>query len=66
VTLTPREAEVLALMSTGAGNGDISRRLVIAEATVKSHVKHVLRKIGATNRAQAISIYLGAALERPA
>ncbi|HEX3829386.1 MAG TPA: helix-turn-helix transcriptional regulator [Sporichthyaceae bacterium] len=66
VALTRREAEVLALMSTGAGNGEISRRLVITEATVKSHVKHVLRKLGATNRAQAVSIYLGAAIDRPA
>jgi DNA-binding CsgD family transcriptional regulator len=66
VTLTRREAEVLALMSTGAGNGEISRRLVITEATVKSHVKHLLRKLGAANRAQAVSIYLGAAIDRPA
>ena len=56
--LTSREVEVLALMATGATNERIAQRLVIATETVKTHVKRVLRKLGADNRAEAISIYL--------
>lgn len=55
VPLTEREAEVLDLMVTGATNQAIADRLVITEGTVKSHVKHILRKYGAVNRAQAIA-----------
>lgn len=55
VDLTEREAEVFALMVTGASNQEIADRLVITEGTVKSHVKHILRKYGAVNRAQAIA-----------
>ena len=57
--LTPREAEVLTLMVAGAKNGAIAEKLVITEGTVKSHVKHILRKLGAVNRSQAIAHYLG-------
>lgn len=59
VELTEREAEVFELMATGATNQDIADRLVITEGTVKSHVKHILRKYGAINRAQAIAWALG-------
>lgn len=55
VQLTEREAEVFELMVTGATNQAIADRLVITEGTVKSHVKHILRKYGAINRAQAIA-----------
>jgi DNA-binding CsgD family transcriptional regulator len=55
VELTEREAEVLELMMTGATNQAIADRLVITEGTVKSHVKHILRKYGAVNRAQVIA-----------
>lgn len=55
VELTDRESEVLHLMVTGASNNQIADRLVITEGTVKSHVKHILRKYGAVNRAQAIA-----------
>ena len=55
VDLTDREAEVFSLMVTGATNQAIAERLVITEGTVKSHVKHILRKYGAVNRAQAIA-----------
>jgi len=55
VELTERESEVLRLMVTGASNHDIADQLVITEGTVKSHVKHILRKYGAVNRAQAIA-----------
>ncbi|ODR22074.1 LuxR C-terminal-related transcriptional regulator [Mycolicibacterium porcinum] len=55
VELTERESEVLRLMITGASNHEIADQLVITEGTVKSHVKHILRKYGAVNRAQAIA-----------
>ena len=57
-SLTRREMEVLALMAAGANNGAIARELVIAEGTAKSHVKHILRKLGAANRAEAVARYL--------
>jgi DNA-binding NarL/FixJ family response regulator len=56
--LTRRELEVLALMAAGANNAGIAERLVIAEGTVKSHVKHILRKLRAANRAEAVARYL--------
>jgi len=59
--LTAREKEVLELMVVGATNGAIAEQLVITEGTVKSHVKHILRKLGAVNRSQAIARYLGIA-----
>jgi DNA-binding NarL/FixJ family response regulator len=55
VELTDRESDVLELMVTGATNQAIADKLVITEGTVKSHVKHILRKYGAVNRAQAIA-----------
>jgi DNA-binding CsgD family transcriptional regulator len=58
--LTPRELAVLELMVAGAKNRAIAEELVITEGTVKSHVKHILRKLGAVNRSQAIAHYLGA------
>ncbi|MEV4421245.1 LuxR C-terminal-related transcriptional regulator [Patulibacter sp. NPDC049589] len=56
--LTARELEVLGLMATGATNARIAQQLVISDATVKSHVKRILRKLRAGNRAEAISRYL--------
>jgi len=52
--LTPREAEVLALIADGAGNREIARHLVIGVSTVKSHVNAIFAKVGARDRAQAI------------
>jgi DNA-binding CsgD family transcriptional regulator len=56
--LTPREIEVLSLMAAGATNALIARELFISEGTVKSHVKRILRKLNASNRAEAVSRYL--------
>jgi DNA-binding CsgD family transcriptional regulator len=56
--LTRREAQVLALLAQGATNAQIGERLVISAGTVKSHVRHILRKLGAANRAEAVSRWL--------
>lgn len=57
--LTARERDVAELIARGFDNAAIARDLVIAEGTVKSHVKAVLRKLGAANRAEATAILLG-------
>jgi LuxR family transcriptional regulator, regulator of acetate metabolism len=56
--LTARELEVLSLLAAGETNAAIGTRLVISEGTVKSHVKHILRKLRAANRAEAVSKYM--------
>jgi DNA-binding NarL/FixJ family response regulator len=58
--LTPREREVLALIAEGATNSQIAARLVITQDTAKSHVKRILRKLGAGNRVEAAAMYLRA------
>jgi len=57
--LTSREIEVLRLMAAGATNAAIAATLVIAEGTAKTHVKNILRKLEAGNRAEAVSRFLG-------
>jgi len=52
--LTPREAEVLALIAAGLTNTEIAERLVVSAATVKSHVNHIFAKAGVRDRAQAV------------
>jgi DNA-binding NarL/FixJ family response regulator len=53
--LTPREAEVLALIGGGLSNGEIASRLYLTEATVKTHVNHIFAKTGSRDRAQAVA-----------
>jgi DNA-binding NarL/FixJ family response regulator len=52
--LTTREAEVLGLIAAGLSNTEIAERLVISEATVKTHVNHVFAKTRSRDRAQAV------------
>lgn len=63
--LTGREREVLALLATGASNARIAETLVITGDTVKFHVKRVLRKLRAENRAEAAALYLRLTVGRP-
>lgn len=50
--LTPREIQVLRLLTTGAGNEEIASKLHISSNTVKTHIKHLLEKTGFSSRTQ--------------
>jgi DNA-binding NarL/FixJ family response regulator len=54
--LTPREVEVLRQVADGNRNRDIAEHLFISEETVKVHVKHVMEKLGASDRTEAVAI----------
>ncbi|SCG54889.1 response regulator [Micromonospora halophytica] len=56
VALTPRESEVLRLVADGLSNQQISRRLHLSQATVKTHLVHVYGKLGVESRTAAVAV----------
>lgn len=60
MVITEREVEVLELLSSGRGNKELARELLVSEATVKSHLSHIYTKLGVDTRSGAVS----AAIER--
>jgi DNA-binding NarL/FixJ family response regulator len=60
--LSPRESEVLGLLADGLGVAAIARQLFVSESTAKTHISKIYEKLGAANRAQAISIAMRSGL----
>jgi DNA-binding NarL/FixJ family response regulator len=60
--LTQREREILQLLADGMSNADVAQRLFISQETVKSHVRHILAKLEADTRTQAVAIALREAM----
>jgi DNA-binding CsgD family transcriptional regulator len=60
--LTSREREIMSHVATGATNGQIARYLVISEGTVKSHLKHIAKKLNTSSRAAAVATYASLAI----
>lgn len=63
--LTCRQSEVLSCLKVGLSNKHIARELNMSEATVKVHVRQVMRKLGACNRTQAVILAMASSEERP-
>ena len=63
--LTARELEIFRLIAEGLSNGEISERLFIGDTTVKTHVTHILQKLGLRDRVQAVVLAYQTGLFEP-